>query len=120
MMRIIRRREFLKLPPGTIYCSAPSPDEPVFGVMHVKADTLEYNDFVCLPLNGIDAHDSGQLIDRIDEMLQTGASYPLEESFGRDGCFDDNEIYLIYEPADLERIISYCQEALPKRAAGKD
>jgi hypothetical protein len=83
--------------------------------MHVKAQTLEYNDFICLALNGIEAHDSGELIARMDEMLETGASYPLEESFGRDGCFDDNEIYLIYERADLERIIGYCQEA-----AGKD
>jgi hypothetical protein len=110
-MRIVRRPEFLGLPAGTIYCAARSAEDCDFGVMHVKADTLDYNDFVCLALNGIEAHDSDELMARMDAMLEAGASYPLEESFGRDGCFHDNEIYLIYERADLERIIDYCRQA---------
>jgi hypothetical protein len=111
-MRIVRRKAFLKLPADTIYATAPTPDDINFGVMHVKAGTLASNDFVCLALNDIEAKDSGELMARYDAMLEDGASFPLRDSFGRDGMFADDEIYLVYESADLERIVRYCQMAI--------
>jgi hypothetical protein len=114
-MRLYNRTDFLKLPPGTIFCAG----MPfAFAGIRVKADTLPYNDFVALDLQWIEAHDSSEATDRLDEMLHTGASYPMQESYGRDGAFSADQVYLVYEPADLERIIGYCQAAIEDQEAG--
>ncbi len=109
-MKVYSRAEFLKLPSGTLFCKG----EPwAFGGMQVKGDTLDNcNDFFCLGLEWVDASDSGEATDRLEEMLRTGASYPMEESFGRDGCFDVKDVFLVYEMADLERLAVYLQRAM--------
>ncbi|MCE5309591.1 MAG: hypothetical protein LLG20_18300 [Acidobacteriales bacterium] len=98
-MRLLNRKDFLKLPAGTVYCSG----EPyAFTGLHVKGETLPYNDFVCLDLQRIDAHDSGEEIDRLEDMRYTGVSFPMNTNYGRDGGFDDKEVFLVYERGDLE------------------
>lgn len=107
-MRVYNRTDFLKLPEGTLYCAG----EPwAFGELSVKADTLECNDFVCRGLQWIESGGTAESMERLDEMLATGASYGLQESYGRDGGFDDTEIYLVYENADLDKLIEICQTA---------
>jgi len=101
-MRILRRKEFLALPPGVVFCAG---DQWSFGSLEVKSDTLSANDFVSLDLNSVDASDSGELFELMDSMLQTGASFPINKDFGRDGGFKDDEIYLVYEPEDLQFLI---------------
>ena len=96
-MRIYRRKEFLALPPGTIYAKG----KPwYFDGINVKADSLG-NDWVCLSPMWIEARDDDEQSARLDEMLEAGASYPMASSYGRDGCFDDEEIFLVLEAADL-------------------
>ena len=96
-MRVVSRADFLKLPPGTIYAKG----KPwYFENISIKADSLP-NDFVCLGLAWVDAHDSGEASYRLEEMLKAGASYPLDKVYGRDGCFDDDDIFLVYERDDL-------------------
>ena len=107
-MKIYNRQDFLKLPPGVVYCSG----RPyAFGTLSVKADTLGTNDFVRLGLGWIDSYDSGQAGERLDEMLATGASYPMDECYGRDGGFDDEEVFLVFEAADLRKLIQMFTEA---------
>jgi hypothetical protein len=107
-MRIYRRKEFLALPAGTIYAKG----KPwYFDGFSVKGDTWT-NDWLTLSPMWIEAHDDGEQWQRLEAMLEAGASYPLQESFGRDGCFDDEDIFLVPEKADLEKLRAMVDAAL--------
>lgn len=107
-VRIYSRAEFLKLPAGTIYAKG----KPwAFDGFNVKADTLT-NDWVCLSPMWIEAHDDGEQWSRLDGMLERGESHPMASSYGRDGCFDPDEIFLVPERDDLERLRDMIDAAL--------
>lgn len=107
-MRIVNRIEFLKLPPGTLFCQCDGPW--AFDDLHIKYDSLIWDadgdgDFVSMPFTIIENGDSEQYFARLDEMHQLGASYPLDLEFaGRDGCFVKEALFLVYEQADVEKL----------------
>jgi hypothetical protein len=108
-MRLYNRADFLKLPSGVLFCSG----EPyAFGNLRVKGESLGYNDFVALELQTIDSAGSGDCIDRLDEMLHTGASYPMNADYGRDGAFDQAEVFLVWERADLAALEAIVLDAM--------
>ncbi len=109
-MRIYNKKEFLKLPPGTFFCHG----EPfVFYDLSVKAKTIG-NDFFYIDLTRIKADDSGELVDNMDKMLEEHASFELSYSEGRDGTFDDKQIFLVYEIEDLKKIREFIDETISK------
>lgn len=107
-MRIVSRKEFLKLPPGTLYQQCR--EKWAFGDMHVKYDSLIFDesgdgDFVCAAFTSIEADSSEQLFDRMEDMCDNGASYPLElDCAGRDGLFERDALFMVYEKADVEAL----------------
>lgn len=111
-MRVYTRQEFLKLPEGTVYCKG----QPwAFGGINIKGETIAASDgrlidWYYLDPEWIDAHDSGEAGARLDEMLSTGASYPMQDAIGRDGCFDENEVFLVYEDADIQKLVGWLIE----------
>lgn len=114
-MRVYNRSKFMKLPVGGIFCKG----EPwAFDRLHVKGATWpETNDFLACSLQWIESDSSTQSTDRLDEMLETGASYPMNADYGRDGCFDDNDVFLVWEPADLEKMIELFHAAISAATA---
>jgi hypothetical protein len=111
-MKIYRRDEFLKLPAGTIFAKG---KPQYFESLSVKADSLP-NDFVYRQLVWFESHgDTGDEFDlglRFDAMVEIGASFPMEQSYGRDGCFDNDDLFLVYERADLLELRGVLDEAL--------
>ncbi|MDR3533962.1 MAG: hypothetical protein P4L90_25780 [Rhodopila sp.] len=107
-MRVLNRVDFLKMPAGTIYARG---IPWAFDGLSIKAESLG-SDWVCMNPCWVSAHDSGQAFDRLEEMLDTGKSYPAEDAFGRDGCFDADAIFLVFERADLEALQSHIAAAL--------
>lgn len=107
-MRIVKRPAFLSLPAGVVF----STYEPcVFGELMLKGDTIG-NDFYCASLVGAVAWStSGDIYERCDAMEREGSSFPADfESFGRDGSFaPGTQLYAIYEPADIQRLIATLQ-----------
>lgn len=108
-MKIINRTEFLKLPPYTLYCKC---DE--YGnanAIEVKYDNCGTNDWVCQELTNIESHDCGERSDRLSQMIDSDkVSYPLEmDCAGRDGLYDDDQLFLIYEQADVKKLISHLE-----------
>lgn len=100
-MRVVDRKTFLAMPPGTIYAKG----EPwAFGNIQRKEDTLGDNDWWYQSFDWIESRDMGEANERLTLMLETGASFPMDNSIQRDGCFDPGEIFLIYEDADIERL----------------
>lgn len=107
-MRIYRRAEFLALPSGTIYSKG---KRWYFNHIEIKGETLT-NDWLSISPMWIEAYDDGEQWERLEAMLEKGASYPMQEDFGRDGCFDDEEIFLVPEKADLEKLRAMVDAAL--------
>lgn len=104
-MRIVSRLEFLKMPSGTLFQECEH--EWGFGDMQIKYDSLIFHDdgdgdFVCMKFTEIDADSSEELFRRIEEMAESGASYPLDlEATQRDGCLIRSAKYLVYERHDV-------------------
>jgi hypothetical protein len=112
-MRIYGRAAFMQLPEGVIFAKG----QPWFwGDLCVKGETLHDDDgpidFAYRNLIGIESHDTGELVERFEAMLQQAVSFPMEDAYGRDGCFDKDDLFLVWERADLEEMMRVMGAAL--------
>lgn len=107
MMKLLRRDEFLALPPGTMFCTG---GQWWFGGVEIKGETVLDKGCWSLSLDGIDFNDSGEMIDRYEDMLKSGASYPLDASYTRD-VFDEDALFLVFEADDLDALIKFAESA---------
>lgn len=105
-MKIVDRVTFLTLPTGTVYAKG----EPwVFGSLSIKDDSIPADASFCgdwfyLDPAWIDADTSEVAFERLDEMQAKGTSYPMETAVGRDGLFDQKDIFLVFERDDLLKL----------------
>lgn len=107
-MRIYTRTDFMKLPAGTMYLKGSRWN---FSDLEIKADTLG-NDWVALSPFWPDGNSSEDCFNKLDDMLERGTSEPMNTGYGRDGCFNDDDLFLVLEKADIELLKAYCDEAL--------
>lgn len=108
-VRIVNLKEFRELPEGTIFAKY----EPcVVENPQIKGDTWEV-DFLCTDLMFYPkSTGTSSLIAAFDE-AERGASVPLEvDGYGRDGCFEDGQLFAVYEKADMEQLIEELQTCL--------
>ena len=96
------------MPIGTFYSKG---EEWYFTGFCIKGETIYDGngfaiDFFYQELIDIDSFDSDQHADRLESSMQSGMSYPINKSEGRDGTFDEKDIFLIFEKEDLEYIKS--------------
>jgi hypothetical protein len=97
------------MPSGTIYCKG---TKWAFEGICIKGASIGGIDWYEHDPAWVDADDSGQAFDRLEAMLNTGASFPMQDSECRDGMFDKENIFLIFERDDLRKLQSYIQVAL--------
>jgi hypothetical protein len=109
-MRIYRRKEFLRLPEGTVYAKG----KPwYFGALSIKHDTTDYGDWWSLDPCWISANDSSEAVDRLEAMLEEGASHPMEDSIGRDGLIQEEDaLFLVFEKDDLLKLREMIDKAI--------
>lgn len=117
-MKIVIAKEFRAMPAGTVFHHY----EPhISGTMGIKGETFSGNDFWEQSLDGVcclRAHNTDEMCSRLDEMKEKGASYPVDLNCeGRDGLFDDAQLFLVWERADVEALIARLGAAL--KAVGK-
>jgi hypothetical protein len=114
-MRIVDRETFLAMPGGVIY----SKYEPCnFREFAIKYDTCG-GDFVCQSImdpwfDG--SRDSSSHFDTLERLQETGeSSPPLDFDFaGRDGMFDREQLFAVWERHDVEALIKLLQEQVLK------
>jgi hypothetical protein len=99
-MKIVNKKDFLMLESGTFFAKG---IKWSFDSFCVKGESLE-DDFFYTDLVSIKAFDSRQLADRQEEMIEKSTSYPIMLEEMRDGCFCDEDIFLIFEKEDLIKI----------------
>lgn len=110
-MKIVTRKGLMELRKGTVF----SLYRPcVFDCLSIKDSPPGWGDdfLVCDLVGAVEHHDSDDLIEKLDKM-ERGESFPADfESCGRDGCFDNDQLYAVYERADVEKLIKRLQETL--------
>jgi hypothetical protein len=109
-MKVVDRKTFLALPAGTIYAKG----EPwAFGGLCIKAETTG-NDWYYTDPAWVEAGngDIGDAVDALEAGLRDGVSVPGEQNIGRDGCYDDGAVFLVWEAADLEWLREQVDAAL--------
>ena len=112
-MRIVDRKTFLGFPNGTIFVKVRPEFLGVDGPMCIKRDTLEKEsgDWWYQDLSDVDSDDCRADIELWNNMFR-GECYPLGEAWTRDGCFNEKDMFLIYELSDLKKLWRLCENAL--------
>lgn len=117
-MKACKRIDFIKLPAGTIY-SRTNEGKEYFGGLYSKTTGPEYgNDWVEQNLiseigfpngikNGSDAFDYNEMLIDTFQEFKTDL-----ECGGRDGCFDDSDIFIVWDKQDIAAIIDYLTECI--------
>lgn len=108
-MKIVKLKEFLALPQGTIFAKY----EPrTIGELQIKGESLDHDDFYCADFSCIEANDSGELDDRLENMENNGGEYPLQVIEGRDGLYEKDQLFMVYDNNDVALIIKHLSTLL--------
>ncbi len=109
-MIVYSKKDFLTLPKGTIFCKGV---QWTFDNLSVKGESFNnFSDFLCTDLCWIESEGSHECFEFLEDSLKNGTSYEMNKSNARDGTFDSNEIFLVFEKADLEHLIHFCKIAM--------
>ncbi len=112
-MRVVNLEEFLKLPNGTVF----SKYRPViFDGLKMKDGNCGTDFLYRNLLNEIECGDTSDYIDKITRM-EEDSSFSVSLDFdciSRDGANDKNQLFAIYEKADIEGLIEQLQWALDR------
>lgn len=114
-MRIIGRAAFLAMPEGVLF-SKFSPH--TFGPLTIKGNTVGDHDFYYQDLDTpIRASGSEEWADTLFSAMETGRSVELDlECESRDGLFDQDQLFAVWEAADVEALLNRLQRIRPALA----
>lgn len=107
-MRVVDRKTFLALPAGTIYCKGV---RYLFDGTRIKGESLT-NDWFYLDMAWPSASSFDEATTAIYQSLRSGNSFPCQDLLERDGLFDDDAVFLIFERDDLLALRSRIDAAL--------
>ena len=108
-MRIVKRRELMELPSGTLYVEM-NGGFPI-GDLCIKGKSSS-GDFTMRSIAWASSHDFGETIERFSAMFaDSSVSFPAEADYGRDGMFDDDQSFLVFEQADVVSIVDDLRKA---------
>lgn len=102
-MKIVNRTQFLALPAQTLF----SKYEPCcFGELEIKSDSLR-NDWLTQDIAGAIANNGSEdFASKLFDAEINGTSLPMDfDCLGRDGCFDEGQLFAVWEKADVEALI---------------
>ena len=109
-MKIITRDEFLKLGERVLY----SKYEPcVFEEMLIKENSIDNDWFYSEIRSAIKCSGSGEMSDLLFKAEEDGISLDMDfDMQSRDGCFEEDELFAIYEKKDIEQLIEKLKECI--------
>lgn len=110
-MKIVNRKEFLKLPSGTLYSRIPKSKsrDYCFGVLELKRESLD-DDWWFIALTDVQTEDDSESrFDMIDKMYEGQDINNPEYSMERDGFYDEDEMFLIWSQIDKQQLLELLQ-----------
>ncbi|WP_084398297.1 hypothetical protein [Henriciella aquimarina] len=121
-MRIVDRETFLNLPAGTVFMKFPDqPEDGSYfaldgdGEVQIKWRTSSGVDFVCQNLVPFPEgwHDDGDVSANQIAMLRGEEGKPADyDCAGRDGLFDQDQLFLVWDTDSHQKLIDLLQRAL--------
>lgn len=116
-MKLLTKKEFLKLQDGTVYFEKVKPIDECypcyFGSLCIKGESIGDVDFVSTDLNSpnlspICHEDDYESFERMDrgENLKIDFRYA-----GRDGMYDDTDMYYVLDKEDVKSLLDVITEA---------
>jgi hypothetical protein len=110
-MKIVDRKTFLFLPSGVVFAKF---NPHIFGELLIKGDTIGDNDFSFQSIvDAVDAKDSGEYGDILWSAVQNGDDVNFDfDCMGRDGQFDEDQLFSVWSKSDVEKLISRLQDTL--------
>jgi hypothetical protein len=112
-MKIMNRKAFLTLPAGTVYAKYSSLG--CWGDLAVKMDSTRHDDWYHYDLlNGWGGCDnSDQFMDKVRQCEKGQAELRNDlECEGRDGLFEEDELFVVYDRTDILQLVNKLQELL--------
>jgi hypothetical protein len=109
-MRIVSRNEFLALPPGTVYCKYWSLG--ILGDICIKEETV-HGDWWFQSLTKTDAKNTEEF-----DLAENSSSYEINldlNCLDRDGFFEEEDKFAVFNDNDVRQIINVLQETLEKK-----
>lgn len=102
-MKIVNREQFLSLPSGTVFQEII--EEWSFGHISVKFETINGDDFYYISFDGSpSSFDSGNHFEILYKMMLKDESFGINEAISRDGSFEEDMKFMIYEKSDIDFI----------------
>ena len=110
-MRIMNRKEFLKLPSGQLYRKF---EETDFGELCIKRDSTQFNDWYVQYLDWM-KHIGEDNEDEIDSKALLDSNFEMEVEFDmsiRDGLFDRDQLFAVYNKDEIREYIKLFEKLL--------
>lgn len=109
-MKIINRKQFLRLPEGILYAKF----RPcLFGDLAIKEESIS-NDWRYQDLLELDVKDSQEWQDVLFEGMEKGTSIPMDfNCVSRDGLFDETQLFAVLEKEDVISLIERLNSVVP-------
>ena len=102
-MKIVDRKTFLELPENTLFSKWAS---CVFGDLTIKGASWEHDFLTQEIASAVECNDSGEFADLCDDAARTGKSIAINlDCMGRDGCFDEGQMFAVWEAEDVLALI---------------
>ena len=112
-MKILDRAQFLAMPENTLFSKyAPC----YFEALTIKGETLETDDFLEQAIDGaIASTGSENYSSLLFDAKHYGVSLRMDfDCLGRDGCFETDQLFAVYEPQDVAALIERLKFCLPQ------
>jgi len=101
-MRVVDRKTFLAMPPGTVFNKW---NPCTFGDLCIKGATMG-KDFSVQYLDSLQERDGEECIDALYR-LEVGEAIPVDlDCQSRDGLFDDDQLFAVWDDADVAALIA--------------
>ena len=109
-MRIVDRETFLAMPEGTVFAKyQPS----VFEHLSIKGETIGNDFYYQQIVDAVEAPNSDRWAALLDESQVSGRELEMDfETQGRDGCFDDDQLFAVFSKQDVAQLIDRLKRCL--------
>lgn len=109
-MKIVNRTTFLSMPAGTIFSKF---HQHIFLELSIKGDSIGGDFYVMTPTDAIACDGSNGFWSDVVDRAVNGESIDMDFNCEqRDGCFNEKQLFAVWEKADVEKFAARIGESL--------
>ncbi len=105
-MKIVSKQELMTMPVGTPFAEYTGGFWPDGFDIFAGSTCSDVEDFYFRSIATAESEDMYEMIGRHEGMAAYGDSYPVDLTISREGMYDPNTRYLVWEPDDVRRIVN--------------